>query len=613
VSYEQFWGARAGTPIVINGRIYSNVLTPPRYGYQCIDLRTGEEIWFHNSTGPLMPTAYKSGGYPELSFGQVLYFECPNQYGGFAYLWSAGGVGYYAPPFDTWMMFDAYTGNYICSIANISAGTIHYDTKHGDILKYNIDTKNGRLTIWNTTAAIMYRAKITGTEYWEWRPLLGYTFDGNHGYSLNVSIPQDVKGSILAILDDRIIVSDNLPAQTSTAFFGVPITGKPYTVWCLSLKDGEEGSLMWKKTYTPPSGNLTLAFGVASLEDGVFTVRSKETMQWWGYSLDDGSELWGPTDSQSNWMMFNMNGYVADGKLITSGGYSAGGEIHAYDIKTGEQLWAFYGGSSGFEGWYDNNPISVGAIADGKIYTFSSEHSASMPLRRDAEIRCLDLETGNELWHISHWGTDGPALADGYLVDLNHYDLQVYCYGKGPSSTTVAASPKVSANGDSILVEGTVTDISPGTDQFTQTARFPHGVPAIADENMSAWMEYLYMQQPKPQDATGVNVTISVFDPNNNVYDVGTTTSDASGNYKLMFTPPVPGEYTVIATFTGSKSYYGSTAETNIGVNPAPAATAPPTAPPASMADLYLVPGIVGIIIAIAIVGALILLSLRKR
>ena len=36
--------------------------------------------------------------------------------------------------------------------------------------------------------------------------------------------------------------------------------------------------------------------------------------------------------------------------------------------------------------------------------------------------------------------------------------------------------------------------------------------------------------------------------------------------YSLMWEPPVPGKYTIIATFEGSAAYYGSVAETAMGI-----------------------------------------------
>jgi hypothetical protein len=155
-----------------------------------------------------------------------------------------------------------------------------------------------------------------------------------------------------------------------------------------------------------------------------------------------------------------------------------------------------------------------------------------------------------------------------------------------------------------------VTDISPGTKEYARTARFPSGVPAVSDESMSDWMLYVYKQFPRPANATGVEVVLSVLDPNNNTYVIGTATSDADGMFKLMFTPEVPGEYTIIATFGGSKSYYSSYTETAVGITEAPPLSPTPeplTLPPT---ETYTIGTGIAVIIAIAIATILIL---RKR
>jgi hypothetical protein len=143
--------------------------------------------------------------------------------------------------------------------------------------------------------------------------------------------------------------------------------------------------------------------------------------------------------------------------------------------------------------------------------------------------------------------------------------------------------------------------------------RFPNGVPAVSDENMSDWMLYVYKQFARPTDAVGVEVVVSVLDPNNNVYEVGRATSDASGFFHCSFIPAVPGDYTVYASFAGSGAYYGSSAETAINVESAPAATPPPTPTPAPMTDTYVLGIGAGAIIAIVVVGLVIILVLRKR
>jgi hypothetical protein len=70
----------------------------------------------------------------------------------------------------------------------------------------------------------------------------------------------------------------------------------------------------------------------------------------------------------------------------------------------------------------------------------------------------------------------------------------------------------------------------------------------------------------------------------------------------------------VTATFEGSNSYYSSSAATALAVSEPPTATpSSQQAQTQSMADLYLLPGFVGVIIAIIVVGAAIILLQRKR
>ena len=55
----------------------------------------------------------------------------------------------------------------------------------------------------------------------------------------------------------------------------------------------------------------------------------------------------------------------------------------------------------------------------------------------------------------------GVALADGLLVHYSNFDNQIYCYGRGPSATTVSATQNVPALGSSVTITGTVTDDTP--------------------------------------------------------------------------------------------------------------------------------------------------------
>jgi hypothetical protein len=137
------------------------------------------------------------------------------------------------------------------------------------------------------------------------------------------------------------------------------------------------------------------------------------------------------------------------------------------------------------------------------------------------------------------------------------------------------------ASGSSVVLRGRVTDIAPGTSEYGLTARFPNGVPVVADEVMSDWMLYVYKQFPKPADAKGVSVHLTATDPNGNFQDIGTAVTDELGNYAIDWVPPVPGLYKVRATFEGTKSYYPSEAGTAFAVSEPVAPNVVPTQPPA--------------------------------
>jgi hypothetical protein len=161
-----------------------------------------------------------------------------------------------------------------------------------------------------------------------------------------------------------------------------------------------------------------------------------------------------------------------------------------------------------------------------------------------------------------------------------------------------------------LVITGTVTDQSSGQTILGIPAK---GTPAISDDSMSAWMEYIYMQQPKPANATGVPVTISVLDSNGNYRQVGKTSSDVNGMYSFAWTPDIPGQYTITASFEGSNAYYPSNAEASFYAITS-TTPSPTPSPIASVADTYFMPAIAGLFVLIIIVLALVLVSLlRKR
>ena len=281
----------------------------------------------------------------------------------------------------------------------------------------------------------------------------------------------------------------------------------------------------------------------------------------------------------------------------------------------GRKVWNWSTGDTGANTPYGVNPLWIignyeGTVADGILYV-ETGHDYGPPLFSGAKIYALNATTGIPIWDILNFASGSSLpVAYGYMLSFNAYDNQIYCYGKGQTQTTVETST-VTNNNAQVQISGTVTDQSPGQTCLGKPAA---GTPAIDDQYMSLWMEYLYEQSPKPTNATGVPVTVSYVDPNNNLYTIGTVTTDTNGQYSMTFKPDIPGTYAITATFGGSNSYFTSSAQTHMTFDLPASATASPTAQPASPADLYFVPAIAGLFVLIIVgLAIVILLVLRKR
>ena len=173
---------------------------------------------------------------------------------------------------------------------------------------------------------------------------------------------------------------------------------------------------------------------------------------------------------------------------------------------------------------------------------------------------------------------------------------------------TITAPDLAAASGQPIVIRGTITDISAGTKQDEQAARFPNGVPAMSDSSMGDWMAYVYMQKPIPMSATGVPISLDVLDSNGNFRNIGTANSDANGVFSFTWKPDIEGTYTVFATFAGTNSYYPAHAETSFAVMGATPTPSPePVAAAPVPVEMYFVGSTIAIIIAVAIATLLII------
>ncbi len=611
--YEGFsYETRFNNPIIISGiLIYELPLSNAGGGggTVAVDLRTGKEIWY-------LPNV-------AISKGQIFSFQqTPNQHGAVApLLWETAG--------STWRAYDALTGKPVFNLTNVPNGVEVYSTgypfdqNNGMIVRYvfsyNTTSKTGRLLLWNNTLAVLTQEQVFSSL--GWRPSGKGNIDASKAYSWNVSITGDITGSqnptIVGIIPDDIILGRSSDVALASNWH---IMSDPWTLWAISDKPESRGQVLWVKRYPAPSGNQTVMFAEQPIDpvNRVFIMTDRETGKHRGYSIDTGELLWGPVGEKREIQYYSAReGFPANGQFIV-GGY--GGEILVYDTKDGNLLWKFNNTDSGTATPWGLYPTHASAVADGVIYAFPGEHSPNKPLYKGERIRAINATNGAEIWNLMGWSSSGlgtaiapVAIADGYMAYRNIYDGRIYSVGRGPSETTVSASPQISTFGSSVLITGKVIDTAAGTQQPKQIARFPNGVPAVSDASMSAWMEYVYMQKPRPANAAGVPVTLSVVDANGNYREIGSTISDADGFYSFQWKPDISGKFIVYASFTGSEGYWPSHAVTAFAVDEAAPATpgATPVAP--SVADQYFVPAVAGIIAAIVIVGLGVIFALKKR
>jgi hypothetical protein len=155
-----------------------------------------------------------------------------------------------------------------------------------------------------------------------------------------------------------------------------------------------------------------------------------------------------------------------------------------------------------------------------------------------------------------------------------------------------------------VLIEGTVLDQSPGQP----------GTPCVSKDSMETQMEYIHLQMPitglwNNESITGVPVVLTAIDSDNNVIDLGTTTTNGYyGTFSMAWTPTKEDTYTIIASFAADDSYGSSSAATAVTVGPAP--ETPPTPEiPTPVDNTMLLYGILAAVI-IAIIASLAALAI---
>ena len=537
-------------------------------GLHAVDIRTGEELWVNeemtrNPTFGQNPTRY-IGGASASGAGGSISFTQPK-------LWYIGNV------FEA---YDASTGNLISSYespegfqpdpnipatGNARATVIDIDRTDGGVLLYqtysgSVDRNATWITCWNSN-----------------KP--GTTFE-----------------------DKLEWYAEDLEAESGSGPYLIPgkyvllgRSGNPD----LKCYDALTGELVWHKrmdTGADPfivmseggidGGRMKLYYPCSTDEKVRSIDVATGNIEWVSAARDYPWGSWSAYSAAVAYGKFYVNSY--DG-------------FYAYDTATGNVAWKY-------QDFTTETPYGTYAfygrpyVADGKIYTQEYEHSPSEPLYRGQRMFAFDANNGDVLWTFPMQG-QGMAGADGMVISTDAYTGTTFGFGKGKTETTVTVSSGVVAQGSSVLIEGTILDMS----------NAQPGTPCVSKESMTAWMEYIHTPRPMPSDVTGVPVQLTAVSSGGSVVELGTVISDMNGDFKMLWDEPTKNLYTITASFNGDESYWPSWDAAGLGVTEAPSANGPIEPEPTEAPWMTTEVAIIAAVAVIAVVGIVAFWALRKR
>jgi len=552
-------GSVFSSMVILEGKLFLNI--PNTAKFKCIDLATGETLYtadgsisgaWHINYGGAIQAGYDPSVSLESSYGNS---PVP-------YLFGTSG--------NTWNFYDPLTGTLRRTITNCSsARPIEYTW-----LAYGVSS--GNLYRWNYS-----KVPTSGPNANNW----------GAGIEWTKTLPTPTSANAMSLFGISSDLSTIVCCARMNEFYGY------------SAIDGQS---LWNLTLNYPI-MANEAICLARGEDR-FIVLDPTESTFKCYSMLTGQHQWTSTSFSDNAWATTWTVYWSE--TNDNENYYAqfsDGTMRAYSLQDGSEVWRSKAIPSTE---YPNNAVPYVTsllMVDGKLYGFagySSQYKIN-PISRFAMMICINATNGDTIFTLNG-GIRDAAAANGYVIGTGDLDGNLYCLGKGKTQTTVTA-PLTTVNArTSVLIQGSVMDLSPASEN----------TPAVSDEDISEWMDYLHMQNatllndpPKPD---GVTVRVAAVDSDGEVTDLGTATSDYTGQFALSWTPTNEGIYKIFATFDGSNSYFGSYAETALSVGKAveTSTTQQQTIPDYTMTIIGVGIAIIAVIIAVAIATVLIL---RKR
>ena len=601
------WGSQSyfggQTPIILDGNVYYN--NPAGNTFTCLSLTTGQVLYVANGTfthGWNIFPKYQVAA--QANEGIINNYLLSIPLTSTATLGAAeGGANSGAQPITkpsttSWNFYDPMTGALVKTLTNACGNLQAVAITDGNPIIYATEAYG-----WNASAALPQEFEEESLIKWDFGAVVNNNWQT--GVVWNVSLRQP---NGMGVGDGRLTITlADYPAA------GVVIVKPTNAGQEMEGFNDVTGQYLWRVNTTWVDLSNLPGYGWGGPNGPIIEYDgTKESLV--AFNVLTGAQMWSTQVGTYPWGSIPSYFGIMSSDTLFLGRYD--GHIYAINMTNGNMEWNFSVGTTTetvegtwiFGGSAFANNGNPGAGADGKIYMATQTNYRGQPKTRFTQLYCIDATSGQEIWQVDG-GIAPGALANGYLLGVNDNDGLLYAFNKGLTATTVTATP---GTANLITIQGTVTDQSPG-----QTALgIPEkGTPAISDEYMTPWMNYLFMQDPKPNNATGVPVTVSITDPNHNIIANLNATSDINGVYAISWTPPsITGTYIFTASFAGSNSYYPSRGETgfSVGETTTPTTTAVPNANLATTADImtYFIVGVIAMIIAVAIATVLIL---RKR
>jgi len=653
-------------PVIMDGIEYSNwytTQTGSTQGIMALNLYTGQTLWVINTT-------------LNLKCGMIINFPTIDQYGCVGpYLVAANGGGFFSSP-NAWTIFDALTGQVAATVTNVPAfiafgadsngnligyatatnssfsfvtfTTVTYPTltvqqphmNSAGVVSYTPETFNTAnngpavLEMYNFTQAIVY----SGTDsalggLFDWTTPTGTTFNFNEGLQWAVAENAKINGKVVTDLGSGLVAGAYWYGNDIILEGGFTSVAEQQGYLEVAAFSATNGQLMWITNRTGGAENpaYTRITNTPAGCDGVYVEINQDSYEAVGYSLATGAQLWTTNLDVKMADGFMPNQYdsydfetVPDATTGVLYVWALGGDVWALNMTNGDIIWSWstyqVNGPAGTESPYGIYPLWVfsdeavaGQGADTILY-LSEGHEYNPPLLHGALELALNGNTGQLVWSNLGFDDTATAVAYGVMTTFNSYDGQIYAYAQGPSKITISAPSIGATTKTPVTITGTITDVSPGASQSVVAKDFPNGLPCVSDPSMSGLMEAAYEQQPMPSNLTGVPISVYVLDSNNNYRSIGTTTSNALGDWGLTWTPDITGNYTVYAVFAGSHGYYPSSTSTFLYAGSPPATIAPTVTPATNLASNSTVEyGIVAIIIVIIIIGAVLALLVTRK